>query len=112
MRIDEIIASVQPCFSVEFFPPKTDEGRELLLDNARELSVLDPAFVSVTYGAGGSTRDGTVEISSLLHNELDLETMTHLSCVGETADGLREVLDRIEAAELLRRGLRHGPPRL
>ena len=112
MRIDEIIASVQPCFSVEFFPPKTDEGRELLLDNARELSALDPAFVSVTYGAGGSTRNGTVEISSLLHNELDLETMTHLSCVGETADGLREVLDRIEAAGIDNvLALRGDPPR-
>jgi methylenetetrahydrofolate reductase (NADPH) len=112
MRIDEIIASVQPCFSVEFFPPKTDEGRELLLDNARELSALDPAFVSVTYGAGGSTRDGTVEISSLLHNELDLETMAHLSCVGETADGLREVLDRVEAAGIDNvLALRGDPPR-
>jgi methylenetetrahydrofolate reductase (NADPH) len=107
MRIDEIIASTKPCFSVEFFPPKTDEGREQLLDTARQLSELEPAFVSVTYGAGGSTRDGTVKISNLLHNELDLETMAHLSCVGETADGLREVLDRIENVL----ALRGDPPR-
>jgi len=112
MRIDEIIASTKPCFSVEFFPPKTDEGRKQLLDTARQLSELEPAFVSVTYGAGGSTRDGTVEISNLLHNELDLETMAHLSCVGETADGLREVLDRVESAGIDNvLALRGDPPR-
>lgn len=112
MRIDEIIASTKPCFSVEFFPPKTDEGRKQLLDTARRLAELEPAFVSVTYGAGGSTREGTVEISRLLHNELGLETMAHLSCVGETADGLREMLDRIEGIgsdNVL--ALRGDPPR-
>ncbi len=112
MRIDEIIASVQPCFSVEFFPPKTDEGREQLLDAARQLAELEPAFVSVTYGAGGSTRDGTVEVSDLLHNELGLETMSHLSCVGETVEGLREVLDRVAAVGIENvLALRGDPPR-
>ncbi len=62
MRIDEIIASVRPCFSVEFFPPKNEEGREQLAATARRLAELDPAFVSITYGAGGSTREGTVEM--------------------------------------------------
>jgi methylenetetrahydrofolate reductase (NADPH) len=112
MRIDEIIASTRPCFSVEFFPPKTDEGREQLLDTARQLAELEPAFVSVTYGAGGSTRDGTVEIANLLHNELGLETMAHLSCVGETVDGLRDVLDRVEATGIENvLALRGDPPR-
>ena len=112
MRIDEIIASTQPCFSVEFFPPKTDEGRDLLLKTARELAALDPAFVSVTYGAGGSTRDGTVEISDLLHNQVGLETMTHLSCVGETTEGLGEMLDRIAAMGIENvLALRGDPPR-
>ncbi|MGH2981955.1 MAG: methylenetetrahydrofolate reductase [NAD(P)H] [Solirubrobacterales bacterium] len=112
MRIDEIIGSVRPCFSVEFFPPKTGEGREQLLDTARRLAELDPAFVSVTYGAGGSTRDGTVEIASLLHNDLRLETMAHLSCVGETIDGLRGVLDRIQEVGIENvLALRGDPPR-
>jgi methylenetetrahydrofolate reductase (NADPH) len=112
MRIDEIIASTKPCFSVEFFPPKTAEGRGQLLDTARRLARLDPAFVSVTYGAGGSTRDGTVEIADKLHNELGLETMAHLSCVGETAEGLRGMLDRIEATGIENvLALRGDPPR-
>jgi methylenetetrahydrofolate reductase (NADPH) len=112
MRIDEIIASTRPCFSVEYFPPKTDEGREQLLETARQLADLEPAFVSVTYGAGGSTRDGTVEIASRLHNELGLETMAHLSCVGETAEGLRGVLDRIEETGIENvLALRGDPPR-
>jgi methylenetetrahydrofolate reductase (NADPH) len=112
MRIDEILASAQPCFSVEFFPPKTEQGRAQLLETARTLAELDPAFVSVTYGAGGSTREGTVEIAALLHNELGLETMAHLSCVGETVEGLREVLDRVAATGIENvLALRGDPPR-
>jgi len=112
MRIDQILAGGGPCFSVEFFPPKTDEGRELLLETAAELRDLGPSFVSVTYGAGGSTRDGTVEISSTLHNELGLETMAHLSCVGETTEGLSEVLDRVRDAGIENvLALRGDPPR-
>jgi methylenetetrahydrofolate reductase (NADPH) len=112
MRIDEIIASTRPCFSVEFFPPKTEEGRQGLLETARTLAELEPAFVSITYGAGGSTREGTVEIADLLHNDLGLETMAHLSCVGETIEGLRDVLDRIEATGIDNvLALRGDPPR-
>ncbi|MFP5387830.1 MAG: methylenetetrahydrofolate reductase, partial [Thermoleophilia bacterium] len=81
MRIDEIIAAKAPTFSVEFFPPKTAEGRAGLLETARSLRELEPDFVSVTYGAGGSTRQGTVEVTRRLKDELGLETMAHLSCV-------------------------------
>jgi methylenetetrahydrofolate reductase (NADPH) len=113
MRIDQILASKgEPVFSFEFFPPRTPEGMDGLWDALRILRGLAPDFVSVTYGAGGATRDGTVEISSRLHNELGLETMTHLSCVGETVEGLEEMLRRIEAAgieNLL--ALRGDPPR-
>jgi methylenetetrahydrofolate reductase (NADPH) len=112
MRIDEILASTQPSFSVEFFPPKTEQGRAQLVETARTLAELEPAFVSITYGAGGSTRDGTVEIAGLLHNDFGLETMAHLSCVGETVDGLREVLGRIEATGIENvLALRGDPPR-
>ncbi len=112
MRIDEIIASPGPTFSVEFFPPKTDEAREGLFATARSLRELEPDFVSVTYGAGGSTREGTVEITRALKDELGYETMAHLSCVGETKDGLAATLERIGAAGIENVfALRGDPPR-
>lgn len=99
MRVDEIIAnSDRPTFSVEFSPPRTPEGEANLFETARQLSELEPDFVSVTYGAGGSTRDGTVEITRRLKDEMGLETMAHLSCVGETTEGLSATLDKIEDA--------------
>ena len=112
MRIDEIIRSKGPTFSVEFFPPKTAEARVALFDTARSLRELEPDFVSVTYGAGGSTRDGTVEITRELKSELGLETMAHLSCVGETTEGLAATLDRIDAVGIENVfALRGDPPR-
>jgi len=112
MRIDEIIAARRPTFSVEFFPPKTPEATEQLYATAGELSHLDPDFVSVTYGAGGGTRDGTVEITAALKDELGFETMAHLSCVGETTEGLAVTLDRIAAAGIENVfALRGDPPR-
>jgi methylenetetrahydrofolate reductase (NADH) len=112
VRIDEIIASKRPTFSVEFFPPKTAEGTETLFATARSLRELEPDFVSVTYGAGGSTRDGTVEITRALKDDLGYETMAHLSCVGETTDGLAETLGQIEAAGIENVfALRGDPPR-
>jgi methylenetetrahydrofolate reductase (NADPH) len=112
MRIDRIIASKRPVFSVEFFPPKTEEATEGLFATARELRELEPDFVSVTYGAGGSTREGTVEITKALKEDLGFETMAHLSCVGETTEGLATTLDRIEAAGIENVfALRGDPPR-
>jgi methylenetetrahydrofolate reductase (NADPH) len=112
MRIDELIAARRPTFSVEFFPPKTEEATGQLFGTARELQALEPDFVSVTYGAGGSTRDGTVEITKALKNELGYETMAHLSCVGETTEGLAATLDRIDAAGIENVfALRGDPPR-
>lgn len=112
MRIDEIISEQRPTFSVEFFPPKTAEAKDELFETARALRELEPDFVSVTYGAGGSTRDGTVEITTALKNEIGFETMAHLSCVGETTEGLATTLDRIEAAGIENVfALRGDPPR-
>jgi methylenetetrahydrofolate reductase (NADPH) len=112
MRIDEILASRGPTFSVEFFPPKTAEATEQLYATARELGELGLDFVSVTYGAGGSTRDGTVEITKALKDELGYETMAHLSCVGETTEGLAATLDRIGEAGIENVfALRGDPPR-
>jgi methylenetetrahydrofolate reductase (NADPH) len=112
MRIDEIIASPEPTFSVEFFPPKTAESTEQLFATARTLADLELDFASVTYGAGGSTREGTVEITKALKDEVGLETMAHLSCVGETREGLSETLDGIAAAGIENVfALRGDPPR-
>jgi methylenetetrahydrofolate reductase (NADH) len=112
VRIDEIISERKPTFSIEFFPPKTAEATDELFATARELRALEPDFVSVTYGAGGSTRDGTVEITAALKNEIGFETMAHLSCVGETTGGLATTLDRIEAAGIENVfALRGDPPR-
>lgn len=112
MRIDNLIGNARPTFSVEFFPPKTDEARAQLYETARDLAQLEPDFVSVTYGAGGSTRDGTVEITKALKDDVGLETMAHLSCVGETTDGLAATLDRIAAAGIENVfALRGDPPR-
>ncbi|HET7054121.1 MAG TPA: methylenetetrahydrofolate reductase [NAD(P)H] [Solirubrobacterales bacterium] len=112
MHIDAILDSKQPIFSIEFFPPKTEEATEKLFATARALRELEPDFVSVTYGAGGSTRDGTVEITRALKDDLGLETMAHLSCVGETTEGLSATLDRIAAAGIDNVfALRGDPPR-
>jgi methylenetetrahydrofolate reductase (NADH) len=112
MRIDEMLASTRPCFSVEFFPPKTEEGRETFFETVEVLSRLGPSFFSVTYGAGGATREGTVEISRAIRDEYGVEAMAHLSCVGETTDTLREMVDRIADAGIENiLALRGDPPR-
>ncbi len=112
MRIGEIIRSNRPVFSVEFFPPKTGEGRIQLMETARTLSSLELDFVSVTYGAGGSNRDGTVDITTALKDEVGLEVMAHLSCVGETKEGLAATLDRLAETGIENIfALRGDPPR-
>jgi methylenetetrahydrofolate reductase (NADPH) len=112
MRIDELLTSSGPVFSFEFFPPRTPEGVETLFETVEALKPLTPSFVSVTYGAGGATRDGTVEIATRVKREHGLETMAHLSCVGETAQGLVEILDRLEAGGIDNiLALRGDPPR-
>jgi methylenetetrahydrofolate reductase (NADPH) len=112
MRIGEILNSHRPVFSVEFFPSKTDEGRTGLLETARELAGFGLDFVSVTYGAGGSTRQGTVEVTRALKEDVGLEVVAHLSCVGESYEGLTAMLDRFEALGIDNVfALRGDPPR-
>jgi len=112
MRIDEILGGPEPVFSIEFFPPKTLEKVDELFETVEALKPLDPTFVSVTYGAGGATRDGTVEIATRIKQEHGLEAMAHLSCVGETREGLIEILDRFQAAGIENvLALRGDPPR-
>ena len=113
MRIDEILAgSDEPVFSIEFFPPRDSEGVQRLFETVETLKPLAPSYVSVTYGAGGATRDGTVEIATRIKRDHGLEVMAHLSCVGETTEGLIEIIDRIGAAGIDNvLALRGDPPR-
>jgi len=99
MRIDELLArSGDPTFSFEFFPPKTPEGEENLYAALRELRPLEPAYVSVTYGAGGSTREKTIEIVANIRERFGLEAMAHFTCVNATVDDLRAALDQLRDA--------------
>jgi methylenetetrahydrofolate reductase (NADPH) len=100
MKIRNRLNPSNPCFSFEFFPPKTDEGVANLLKTLEELAPLQPGFVSVTYGAGGSTRDRTVELVTRIKKETGIEAMAHLTCVGHTRDELRELLQRLSEAKL------------
>ena len=98
MRIDDILAERRPVFSFEFFPPKTDEGLANLRETLAVLSGDEPDFVSVTYGALGSTRDTTIDIVKWIKQDLGIEAMAHFTCVGATVEELRATLDEIEAA--------------
>ncbi len=113
MRIDEILASAdEPVFSFEFFPPKTDDGERNLRAALQALRPLEPDFASVTYGAGGTTRDRTVEITRWIKRDLGIEAMAHLSCVGATREELNQILDTISGAGIDNvLALRGDPPK-
>ena len=116
MRIDEILREQRPVFSFEFFPPKTDEGYENLRATLDALRDDDPDFVSVTYGALGSTRDRTIDIVKWIKQDLGIEAMAHFTCVGATREELRETLrgdrggGRGERAGAARRPARRARP--
>jgi len=112
VRIDERLAAGGPIFSFEFFPPKSEKGEEQLWAALDELKRLAPSYVSVTYGAGGSTRAKTVEITARIKREIGIEAMAHLTCVGSTRAQIAEIV-----AELTESGvenilcLRGDPPK-
>ncbi len=95
MKIRNRLNPSKPCFSFEFFPPKTEEGWTNLRQTLEELSGLEPGFVSVTYGAGGSTRDRTLQLVTEIKATTGIEAMAHLTCVGHTREELNEVVDRL-----------------
>jgi methylenetetrahydrofolate reductase (NADPH) len=97
-RICDAFGRGQPVFSFEFFPPKTEAGFAGLYETIADLKRLEPGFVSVTWGAGGSTRRKTVELVIQIQNELGITAMAHLSCVGSSRAQLARTLDQLEGA--------------
>jgi methylenetetrahydrofolate reductase (NADPH) len=95
MRIRESLRTRRPHFSFEFFPPKSQEAVEALLGVVEALRSLEPAFVSVTYGAGGSTRARTIEVAKRVKAELGVEVMAHVTCVGNTREELRALFTEL-----------------
>jgi methylenetetrahydrofolate reductase (NADH) len=111
MRIDKLLAGTGPVFSFEFFPPKTEQGERSLYAALGELRELEPSFVSVTYGAGGSTRERTIEIVKRVKREHGLEAMAHFTCVGATVAQLRATLEEMREAGIENvLALRGDPP--
>jgi methylenetetrahydrofolate reductase (NADPH) len=101
-----------PVFSFEFFPPKTDEGVRTLFETVEALRPLGPAYVSVTYGAGGSTRTRTVDLVKRLKRDAEVEAMAHVTCVGASRDEIASVLDEVAEAGIQNvLALRGDPPR-
>lgn len=102
MRISDAIATLRPFFSFEFFPPKDDDGSRRLFRTIEALQPLRPAFVSITYGAGGSTRARTVALAKQIQQETGLTVVAHVTCVGASRAELRSLFD-----DLARSGIRN-----
>jgi len=112
MRIRHLLSTGRPCFSFEFFPPKTDAGLQQLRESVRALRDLNPSFVSVTYGAGGSTRDRTLELVAEIQRHYGIEAMAHLTCVGASRQEIADILQRLQAAGIDNvLALRGDPPK-
>jgi methylenetetrahydrofolate reductase (NADPH) len=112
VRISEALATQRPFFSFEFFPPKDAEAHAHLLETIEALRPLRPAFVSVTWGAGGSTRLRTLEICKQIRNDIGLTVMAHVTCVGSARADLRSIFNELEAAGIENiMALRGDPPR-
>jgi methylenetetrahydrofolate reductase (NADPH) len=110
MKIRNRLNPSNPCFSFEFFPPKTEEGLKNLLHTLDELEPLAPGFVSVTYGAGGSTRGQTVDLVKAIRAR-GIEAMAHVTCVGHARAELALLLDQLAAAKVENvLALRGDPP--
>jgi methylenetetrahydrofolate reductase (NADPH) len=97
MKLRDIYAKPGLTVSVEFFPPKTPKGEVDLFREVDVLKALNPAFCSVTYGAGGSTREKTVDLVTRIHRDAGLEAMCHLTVVGQSQDEVRAVLETLKA---------------
>jgi methylenetetrahydrofolate reductase (NADPH) len=112
MMIRDLLASGAPSISFEFFPPKSDEAAAQLEQTIADLASLRPTFVSVTWGAGGSTREKTIDIVTGIRNGAGIEAMAHLTCVGATREDLASIIDRLRDAGIHNiLALRGDPPK-
>jgi methylenetetrahydrofolate reductase (NADPH) len=98
MKIKDILSQGKPTLSFEVFPPKTEDRYESVERAAAEIAKLDPAFMSVTYGAGGGTSKYTVDIASALHHNHHVTALAHLTCVSSTKEKVQEVLRELKEA--------------
>lgn len=96
MKIKDILDKTGSAFSFEFFPPKDHEGFDQLFATIEQLKPCQPAYVSVTFGAGGSTRSKTIDLVGRIKNEIGLESMAHLTCVGSSQMELKGILDTLQ----------------
>jgi methylenetetrahydrofolate reductase (NADPH) len=111
MKIRNRLNPSNPCYSFEFFPPKTDEGVKNLLRAIEDLAPLEPGFVSVTYGAGGNARSRTVELVQEIKANTRIDAMAHLTCAGHSREELQVLLDTLAAARVENvLALRGDPP--
>ena len=111
MHIREILEKHKISFSFEFFPPKTEKGSEALFKTISELVPLNPAYVSVTYGAGGSSRDLTHDLIVKIQNQTNLTVVSHLTCVGSTKEEIHNILSRYKENNIMNiMALRGDPP--
>ncbi|HOQ11343.1 MAG TPA: methylenetetrahydrofolate reductase [NAD(P)H] [Spirochaetota bacterium] len=111
MHIREILEKHKISFSFEFFPPKTEKGSEALFKTISELVPLNPAYVSVTYGAGGSSRDLTHDLIVKIQNQTNLTVVSHLTCVGSTKEEIHNILSRYRENNIMNiMALRGDPP--
>lgn len=112
MKIVDALRTNRAAFSFEFFPPKDEAGLEQLSATISELKPYAPIYVSVTYGAGGSTRDLTVDLVRRIKNEIGIESMAHLTCVGSSRNDIEQVLRSLEEANIDNvLALRGDPPK-
>ncbi len=111
MRISEALATQRPFFSFEFFPPKDDDGSRRLFETIAALQPLRPSFVSITYGAGGSTRARTVALAKQIQQETGLTVVAHVTCIGANRSELRSLFDELARAGIENVLVLRGDPR-
>lgn len=111
MKIRELFKNKKPVIAFEIFPPKPDVPIETLFESLAQFKAMKPDYISVTYGAGGSQKDRTIEIASKLKNEYSIESMAHFTCVGHSKDEIDTLLDSLKTNGLENiLALRGDPP--
>ncbi|WP_293447432.1 methylenetetrahydrofolate reductase [NAD(P)H] [Persephonella sp.] len=113
MKISDLLKQIKRSVSFEFFPPKTPEGEESLFKTIKELEFIKPTFVSVTYGAGGTTRERTIRVVKRIHTQTGLTVMAHQTCIGHTKKEIIDILNQykdigVQNVLALRGDIPHG----